>query len=44
MLNIDPSEIMSSNIAKLKARYPNKFTQEDALNRDLNVERNILEQ
>lgn len=44
MLNIDTSEIMSSNIAKLKARYPNKFTQEDALNRDLNVERNILEQ
>ena len=31
------------NIAKLKARYPNRFTEHDALNRDLNKEREILE-
>lgn len=34
---------MEKNIAKLKARYPNKFTEFDALNRDLNKERKILE-
>jgi NTP pyrophosphatase (non-canonical NTP hydrolase) len=36
-------ESMERNIAKLKARYPNKFTEESALIRDLNNERNILE-
>lgn len=36
-------EIMETNIAKLKARYPNKFTSEDAINRNLEVERTILE-
>lgn len=40
----DLRDIMATNIAKLKARYPNKFTSENALNRDLKVERNILEQ
>lgn len=40
----DLRDIMSTNIAKLQARYPEKFNQEQALNRDLNVERNILEQ
>lgn len=30
-------------IAKLKARYPNKFTSEDAINRNLEIERLILE-
>ena len=30
-------------IAKLKARFPDKFTTEKALVRDLEVERNILE-
>lgn len=41
--NIDVEKIFDTNIAKLKARYPNKFTQEDALNRDLETERKILE-
>lgn len=33
----------SINIAKLQARYPEKFTEEKAVNRDLETERNILE-
>lgn len=36
-------EIKERNIEKLRARYPNKFTEHDALNRDLNKERDILE-
>jgi hypothetical protein len=31
------------NIAKLKARYGEKFSSERAINRDLETERNILE-
>ncbi|MHA1170303.1 MAG: nucleoside triphosphate pyrophosphohydrolase family protein, partial [Candidatus Hodarchaeales archaeon] len=31
-------EVMEMNIAKLKKRYPEKFTSEDALNRDLDAE------
>jgi NTP pyrophosphatase (non-canonical NTP hydrolase) len=34
---------MDVNIAKLKARYPEKFTEDKAINRDLVVERKILE-
>lgn len=30
------------NIAKLRARYPERFTQEQALNRDLAAERRVL--
>lgn len=33
-----------TNIAKLKARYPDRFTSENAINRDLETEREILEQ
>lgn len=36
-------EVMERNIAKLKARYPEKFTEENAINRDLDKEREILE-
>jgi len=36
-------EVMSVNIEKLKARYPEKFTSEKAMNRDLDKERKILE-
>lgn len=43
MLNLDPEEIMQININKLKARYPEKFTKEKALNRNLDQEREILE-
>ena len=37
-------ECMQINIEKLAARYPNKFTEEDAIKRDLKKERKILEQ
>lgn len=40
---IDPEEIMDTNIKKLKQRYPNKFSKENAENRNLKKERNILE-
>lgn len=36
-------EVLTVNIDKLKARYPEKFTEEAAINRDLTTERNILE-
>lgn len=36
-------EVQTINIAKLRARFPNKFTEFDANNRDLTVERKILE-
>lgn len=34
---------MKANIAKLRARYPTQFTEESALNRDLEAERRELE-
>lgn len=36
-------KILATNIAKLKARYPEKFTNQNANERDLNTERKILE-
>ena len=42
-LDTDFESVMQTNIDKLKARYPNKFTEESAVNRDLNKEREILE-
>jgi hypothetical protein len=41
--NFSFEDIMKRNIDKLKARYPEKFTSEKALNRDLETERKILE-
>ncbi len=41
-LNISLEEIMERNIAKLKARYGEKFNEEGAINRDLETERIIL--
>ena len=41
--NIDLEQIMQTNIDKLKARYPEKFTSDKAQNRDLDKERIILE-
>jgi len=43
MKGIDLEEMMERNINKLKARYPDKFSQEKALNRNLDIERDILE-
>jgi NTP pyrophosphatase (non-canonical NTP hydrolase) len=41
---LELSDIWETNINKLKARFPEKFNFENALNRDLNNERKILEQ
>jgi len=41
--DINFEECLDLNIAKLKARFPNKFTEEAALNRNLEKERQILE-
>ena len=42
-LGVTFEQIQTININKLKARYPNKFTSSDAINRDLDTERKILE-
>lgn len=42
-LNIDLYESMEVNIAKLRARYGEKFSSDKAINRDLDTERKILE-
>lgn len=42
-LNTDFETLAESNIAKLKTRFPDKFTQEKVLNRDLEEERKVLE-
>ncbi len=42
-LNADPSNVMNTNIEKLRIRYPDKFSKENAINRDLETERKILE-
>ncbi len=42
-LNIDMEEVMERNISKLRHRYPEKFTEEKANNRNLEAERKILE-
>jgi hypothetical protein len=41
--NIEIEAILDTNIAKLKARYGDKFSSEKAINRDLSIERTILE-
>lgn len=41
--NADIEEGLEKNIAKLKARYPEKFDENLAINRDLETERKILE-
>lgn len=38
------TNMMQQNIAKLRQRYPEKFTEEAATTRDLDAERKILEQ
>lgn len=43
-LDLDFQEILDLNIQKLRARFPDKFTEDHALNRDLETERAILEQ
>lgn len=36
-------QLLTNNIEKLQVRYPEKFTEEAALNRDLDAEREVLE-
>jgi NTP pyrophosphatase (non-canonical NTP hydrolase) len=43
-LNDTLDNIQDVNIKKLKSRFPDKFTGKDALNRDLDKERDILEE
>jgi hypothetical protein len=40
---LDASTIMEVNLAKLRKRYPEKFTAENAINRDLEAEHKVLE-
>jgi len=42
--NIDIERALDKNIEKLKIRYPEKFTENNAINRNLDDERKILEQ
>ncbi len=42
-LGVDLEDVMQRNIAKLQVRYPNKFSEAAALNRDLTAERATLE-
>ena len=42
-MNSNFERMFGTNVAKLRARYPNKFTEHDALNRDLVKEHKILE-
>lgn len=41
-LNINWEEILKKNIMKLKIRYPEGFSQENAINRNLDEERKVL--
>jgi len=43
MHNLDLENIINTNVAKLESRYPHKFTEYHAQNRNLNKERTILE-
>lgn len=42
-LEVSFEEVQRINIEKLKKRYPKKFTQDKAINRDLEAERKVLE-
>lgn len=43
LLGVDAGDAMQRNIAKLRARYPDKYSDGAALNRDLGAERSVLE-
>ena len=43
MYGLDFWQILTNNITKLQIRYPEKFTEDAALNRDLKAERKELE-
>lgn len=43
-VNVPFEIVFDTNIRKLKLRYPNKFTEKEALNRNLEAERKLLEE
>ena len=43
VMGFNLEDILEQNIAKLRARYPEKFTEDKAINRNLIKEREILE-
>lgn len=43
-IGVSFEEVWERNIAKLKARFPEKYSHKNALNRDLKQERAILEE
>lgn len=43
MLNLTQYDVMVANISKLKKRFPDKFTSDKAMNRDLAEERKAIE-
>lgn len=43
-IGVDFETLMDNNLEKLKARYPHKFNSDNAVNRNLDKERAILEQ
>jgi hypothetical protein len=42
-MGFDPDAVLEKNIAKLRARYPDKFDAEAAVNRDLDAEKRALQ-
>lgn len=43
LLGADMRELLDTNVAKLRLRYPEGFTEDSAINRDLEAERALLE-
>lgn len=43
VLNVSQEEVQQLNISKLQKRFPEKFTEADAIDRDLQAERDALE-
>jgi len=43
VLGVDPEGILEANIAKLRVRYPEKFSEQEAIERDAEAERAALE-
>lgn len=43
LLDMDVEKLLDNNIDKLRKRFPDKFTSENALNRNLEAERKELE-
>lgn len=42
-LGVDPVRVLEANVAKLKARFPDRYTDEAAIHRNTDAERAVLE-